>query len=168
MPKDIFANIAYGSAIETAAGTMAYGEITSGIAMFEKKAWLISRVEYSFGIGKLALLVAEADYIQAGITVSNKLTGFDLSDPALIDSVSIGELDFGTPANAVLPREPWVNDYSGLQGGGILIAPNPIYVAIFGYSLAAVAYVEARIYFTYVDLKPEEYWELVESRRLIT
>lgn len=167
MPKDTYANLAYGSAIEAAAGTMAFSEIQTGVAIFEKVAWLINRIDYFFSKTYVNLILDNADAVSGGLTTSNTLVAFELSDPSLLDMHSIGAYNLGAAASGALYPNPIVKDLSGLPGGGILVPPSPIYVAVRGISLAAVMKVEMRIHFTFINLKPEEYWELVESRRII-
>jgi hypothetical protein len=167
MAKDQYANIAYGNAIEAVAGNMAFGEIHSGVSMFDKVAWLISRIEYNVALGYVNLILDQSDAIYMGLVTSNSLTTFALDQQAVLDYKALQESDFGTPANAILYEQPMTRDFSTLPGGGLLVPPNPIYMAVQGISLAAVARVMCRIYFTYVELKPEEYWELVEARRLV-
>ncbi len=64
MPKDKFSNFAFGQALESVAGTMAFSEIQSGVAIFEKVAWVISRIEYNVPVAYANLLLDEADSIQ--------------------------------------------------------------------------------------------------------
>lgn len=168
MPKDNYSNLAYGFAEEIAAGTIAFGEIHSGVSMFEKVAWLVSRIEYNFVNTFMNLMIANTDVFHAGLTATSAMTALGMSDSSVIDRISIQRTDFGTPGSAQLTHMPIIKDFSTMPGGGLLIPPNPLYAAVQGISMAAVVKVSLRIYFTYVSLKPEEYWELVESRRIIS
>lgn len=168
MAKDVYPNLAYGTITEAVAGTMAFSEIQSGVALFEKVAWLVSRIEYILALGHVNLLLDKSDAIQAGLVASNVITAFNVSDQAVIDFLYLQQADHGAAANDEIYTIPIIKDLSGLPGGGILIPPTPLYVAVRGISLAAVTGVEMRIYFTYIQLKPEEYWELVESRRIVS
>lgn len=168
MPKDKYSNIAYGEAIESVAGTMAFGEIHSGVSLFDKVAWLISRIDYYISFTALNLMLDETDSITVGITGSNTLTGFGLSQSNVYDTISMCQRDWGASANSQLYTSPFTKDLSTLPGGGLIIPPNPLYAAAQGISLAAPTGASLRIFFTYLDLKPEEYWELVESKRIVS
>ena len=74
----------------------------------------------------------------------------------------------GTPANFAFMDIPIVVDFSTLPGGGIIVPPNPLYLAAKGLGLGAAQSVSVRFWYTNIALKPEEYWELVESRRIIS
>lgn len=162
---DLFVNMAFGSVLESAANTLTFSEIQTGLSIFEKVAWVIHRIQYySYSLG---LLLAEEDTIMAALVVSNKLSALDLSDPAVIDMVEWGVLYHGTPANATDLVKPMERDFTTLPGGGLIIPPRPLYVAGIGNSLASASSTYMRIFFTHKALSADEYWELVEARRMV-
>lgn len=167
MPKDKYTNLAFAEAVEPSAAAIGFSQIQTGVGMFEKTAWLIARVEYFFNLNRMNLMLDESDTMQAGIVVSNKVSQFDQGDPAVVDQVLVGLRKFGTPANALLYQMPIVKNFSDLPGGGILISPSPLFVAVLGSSLAGPTGVHCRIYFTYISLTPSDYWELIEARRIV-
>ena len=79
-------------------------------------------------------------------------------------------MDFvhGTPATSIILTRPWIHDFTALPGGGLIVPATNLYAAIVGEGLASAAYMRTSLYFTYRELKPEEYWELVEATRALT
>ncbi|GAH07378.1 unnamed protein product, partial [marine sediment metagenome] len=74
---------------------------------------------------------------------------------------------FGTAGTALILRKPFTKDFSSLPGGGILVPPNPIYIFAKGNALGSARTVTCRIFYTVRILKAEDFWELVELRRMI-
>jgi len=90
------------------------------------------------------------------------------TDPQGIDMQQLKRTDFGTAASATLMALPHSRDFSQLPSGGIIIPPAPLYGAIQGSGEAAISACVMRIFYTIKELATEEYWELVEARRLLT
>lgn len=171
--KDKFANMATIKILESAATTLTFAKLETGIALFEKIAWLISRLEIVWQNRGSGLLSANDDSITWALTCTNQLTALSVADlienPSVIYGQRIRRTDFGTAATGQFDVDPMIVDFSTLPGGGIIVPPNPLYGAIVGYSIASAALVYLRIYYTnYVLSGADEYWELVESRRVIS
>ena len=162
---DKFPNVAFAQTIESAATTLTFSEINFGMTAFDKKAMIVHEVHYYFG--QHDLLVADNDYVQASLTTHNQMTGISLADPSVFDMIEFWLLNRGTPASAAYGHRPYVRKFSDLPGGGLLVPLGKIYLAVEGVSIATAATVSARLYFTLKDLKPEEFWELVEATRII-
>lgn len=168
---DKYANAATITLTESAANTLTYKKLETGIALFEKVAWLIARIEYFFAF-------AITDFNGAGDTLgvalcttnirTSILTTSAFSDPAIIDLISISRYDLGAAASGFLYEKPFVKDFSTLPGGGLLIPPSPLFGAIEGTGLAAATTTLVKLWYTLVELTPDDYWELVESRRMVS
>lgn len=162
---DTFVNTAFGQVTESAANTLTYSQIQTGISLFDKVAWKVERIEwYWAGRNELDNV---ADYIQMALTVSNKMTGLSLDDPAVIDMFEV-HCDFaGTAANVYSYELPTLRDFTNLSGGGLLMPANPVFIAAQGVSLASAQTISARIRYTMVELKDAEYIELVQNFRFV-
>lgn len=164
---DKFANIAAVSVTESAAGTATFTKFAFPFSIMDKMALLISRIEYSFG--NIVQLNTSGDYIIAGLTVSNTLTDLSTqSDSQIIDSSKLLRQDIGTAASGQLYSLPVIKDFANLPGGGLLVAPNPLYAGIISSGAGGVTVAWLRMYYTYLELDTDEYWQLVESRRVIS
>lgn len=169
---DVFANIATISVTETAANTLTYKKLETGISITEKTAWLINRVAYFFGVATPSYFNASLDNLYFGLSVSNMFTTMaSLSvqaDPAVLDYNCIERVDYGTAASGLIIQQPVFRDFSTMPGGGIIVPPTPLYAYAQGESLTTAVTVLARLYFTTIALTVDQYWELVEARRVIS
>lgn len=163
---DVFVNTAFAQVTESAATTLTYSQVQTGISLFDKIAWKIERIEWYWG-NPGGQLVSNADYMQAALTVSNKMTGLSLDDPAVIDMMEWHVNQQGTAASSQLFTLPFIRDFTDLSGGGLLMPANPVFLAAQGVSIAAAQTISARIRYTMVELKDAEYIELVQNFRFV-
>lgn len=164
---DRFANVAALNLYESATTTQTSAKFSFPFSIMDKMGLLISRIEYWWeGWGGLN---STTDRVIVALTAAAAVTNItNQADPLIIDSASFGRWDAGTPATAALLELPFVKDFSSLPGQGILVAPNPLYVMIQGIGTAAPMGVNVKIFYTYMELGTDEYWQLVESRRVIS
>jgi len=165
---DSRANIAAVYCTEAAAGTIAYAKFAFPFSIMDKMALNINRIEYWFsGYGNLN---STADQIVAALVAANSgVTDMtDQANPVILDSARIHRLDYGTAASAMIIEQPFMKDLSTLPGGGILCAPSPLSVAVQSVGASAVCACWVKLFYTYMSLTTDEYWELVESRRIIS
>lgn len=165
---DTYANLAAISVAETVAGTMATAKFNFPFSIMDKMALLISRIEYLFD-ASLAQMNSSGDCVVAALLASNTVVNIDnQADPLIMDNCRAMRVDFGAAASGLISMQPVVKDFSSLPGGGILAAPAPLYGAVKGFTMAGVASVWIKLFYTYLELSTDEYWQLVESRRIIS
>jgi len=169
--SDQFANSATIVCTESAAATLTYKKLETGISLFDKVAWLVNRIEYFLGVTS-AILNTDADSMTMALSVVNTLSTIASSaswtDPALLDYFSIRRVDLGAAASGFFAIMPYVKDFGSLPGGGLLIPPSPLYGAIQGVGSASAMTGVIKLHYTNVVLTPDQYWELVESRRSLS
>lgn len=163
---DKYANQAVIQCTESGTATLTFKKLETGISLFEKVAWLISHACYF--ISGMSQLNSSGDAISMALTTTDQLTSLALTNAAVIDYQYVLRMDIGTAASGWYYQMPIVANLSGLAGGGVLVPPNPFYLGVAGSGTAAAVTVTCKIYYTTVELKPDEYWELVESRRIIS
>lgn len=164
---DSYANVAALKVTESAANTQTSTKFAFPFSIMDKMGILMHRIEYEVTNG--ANLAASVDRVTMALTTAASVTDItDVTDPQIIDSVRFTRYDFGAAASGILLRQPFVKDFSSLPGGGVLMAPNPLYMMVEGFSVAAAFIVQVRLYYTYMNMTTEEYWQLVESRRIIS
>lgn len=161
-----YSNVAYLSVAESAANTLTFSKLETGIAPFEKRAWILSRLEYFFTV-TVTNWAATNDRIDFGLAVSNSFTTVALSENAILDLNNMRRLDMGTAGSGFFQYQPFMKDLSTIPGGGLLVPPNPIYIFAQGTALTSAVTVNCRMFYTSVDLKADEFWELVEMRRMV-
>lgn len=165
--KDKYANVAYGTVTESAMNTLTFSQIETGISIFEKTAWVIHRILWYFSPTQIILLNAADDEIRMAFVLSSKITELMLGDVAVVDLVSLHLFIDGVPAASHMYEVPLIRDFTNLPGGGLIVPPRPVYLAVQGISLDTPLEISARIYFTHLDLSTEDYWELVEASRIV-
>lgn len=164
--EEKYVNQAFLSVTESGANTLTFSKLETGISIYEKVGWLINRIDYSFEVSA-TVFAAAADRMLYGISVSQDITNVDLDKNAVIDSNSMRRYDFGTAGIGALAIMPITKDFSSLPGGGLLVPPNPIFIYAQGVALTPALTVQARMFYTVIKLKLEDFWELVEQRRMI-
>lgn len=163
---DTFANVACVGVQESAANTATYTKFAFPFSIMDKMALVIQRMEYLFG--SFDQFNSTLDFCTMALTAGSPLVSIDdQRDALLVDNVRWTRIDTGAAANGHLMEMPYVKDFTNLSGGGLLVAPNPLYGAIKGSGCAAVCSGYIKLFYTYMELDTDEYWQLVESRRVI-
>jgi len=166
--NDQFANLAILTVTESAANTLTFKKLETGISLSEKVAWIINKIEYTAASVLAANFNGDGDSLSFGLAVSNSFTAADIREQLIIDWNAIIRRDFGTAASMEPQMWPAVKDFSSMPSGGILVPPVPLYIFAAGSGLVSATNVYARIYYTLLKLSIDQYWELVESRRVIS
>jgi len=164
--KDKFANKFYGVVVESAANTLTFKEIPTNVDVFSKTAWCLHRLEWYIPPATVALLIGAGDSISCALTSSDKLTTLGLDNAGVVDlfTKTITVLSVADHSFHVGPE---CRDFSTLPGGGLIIAPRPLYLACKSESLAAASTVHCRGFFTQIQLNADEYLELVDFYRIV-
>lgn len=168
MPKktDAYANKFYGTVTESGASTLTFAEIPTNVDVFTKRAWILHRLEWYTNPDNRSLLLASDDAIKIALTSSDKLTALGLDTAGVIDLLEL-DVVFKTAVGIAPFEQPLKRDFTELPGGGLIIAPRPLYIAVQGVSIAAAVTASVRGYFTSVDLSADEYIELVDFYRIV-
>lgn len=166
MAVDKYANQGYVKVVPTL-NTLSFAELATFVSVFEKKAFLINRIEYFLDSGAVRELDAETDAITFGLSTSDTFTAVNQGVSQIFDYNALYAVLQAAGVSSHIFVQPVVKDLSTLPGGGVLVPCRPIFIFMQSDGLAAAGSVSARIYFTVVDLKAEEYWELVEATRLV-
>lgn len=168
---DQYANMASIEIVESAANTLTYKKLETGVALFEKVAWIIHRIEYFMDINA-ALYNATGDVLGVALCAANSITSIlddaAFANPILIDIALITRVDLGAAASGFFELKPLVKDFSSLPGGGLIVPPAPLYGAAQGVGLTGATTSLLKIFYTIKDLSPDDYWQLVEARRTLS
>lgn len=164
--QDKFANKFYGYSTETAANTLTFREVSTNVDVFSKTAWILHRLEWEIPQADLDKILGTGDSITLALTSTDKITALGLDSAGVIDRMVLTSL-YGSTVAFNLMTFPLIRDFSMLPGGGIIIAPRPLYVAVQGASLASAVTARVRGYFTQSTLSADEYLELVDFYRIV-
>jgi len=166
--KDSFANYAALTIVESAANTFTSSKFQFPFSIMDKTGLVIQRMEYDL-TSFTGAFAATGDTLTFGICVAAAITDVDNpADPLIVDTARIRRSDFGAAASGLAMNFPIIKDFTNLTGGGLLVAPNPLYGFIKGISAGAAGTVAIKLFYTYMELDTDEYWQLVESRRIIS
>lgn len=168
---DKFANLASVDVVESAANTLTFKKLEMGFSQFDKLAMILHRIEYYFFYSS-AILNGGGDSATAALTVSGNLTSLvsagAYKDPAIVDVIQVIREDLGVAASGWFDHLPIRTSFTDFPSGGLIIPPNPLFLGVMGSGAAGPLSCAARLYFTIMKLDPSDYWELVESRRVIS
>jgi hypothetical protein len=169
MPKaktDKFANMINKRITMSGVDTITFEEINIGLNIFDKVGLLINRIEFLPAGSTLDEFQAQADYAAIAVTASNQIASISFADNPVIDAIILDFLEIGANGvSADIKMRPFTRDYSTFPGGGLLVAPRPLYIAMDTVGFAAVGVCDVRIYFTVEKLADSDYFELLESRQ---
>lgn len=163
-----YANLAVINCVMSAANTITWQKLDTGLPIFEKRAWIIHTVDYRFAVSTLADLDTDSDWIHCALAVKNTLTTIESDEQAIFDELFYMRTDAGTAASAWFHKQPFVNDFTKLPGKGLIVAPTYIYLGMNSSGMTVAGNVIARIRYTEMPLKPQDYWQLVEAQRIIS
>lgn len=167
--QDQFAQLAYLTVTESAANTLTFAklEVATGALLGKQKyGMVIHQIQYMIPPTSRKLLLDEDDVLSLAITVGENLTTIDLESPDVVDNFTLGLNKYGVAASGWGVELPITHNFTPF--GSLLVAADRLYLAIKGLSLASAAAAKARIWYTIKELSVEDYWDLVESRRIIT
>lgn len=166
--QDSFANIAFLEVKESSAGVLTFAQLQlANNLMSEKVALVIHRIDWwTDGLGQTT---ASNDTVTFGLSLTDRLTSvIDPSQPELLAWHQLNRLDLGTAASGLIIAQPTVDDFSGLPSGGILVPADRLYIGVQGFSLSGVCAALCRLFYTVRPISVNEYWELIEARRIMT
>lgn len=167
--QDLYANIAYMEVQESAINTLTWARLQlASSLMSEKAALIIHRADIQLDTNS-TVLNGSADLLSMCVSVSDRITDIrDMSQPEILMSLAYQRNDYGAAASGVIAKTPEVLDFSSLPGSGIIVPADNLFVGVQGVGDAAVGTARVRIYYTVKALKNEEYWDLIEARRVMT
>lgn len=163
MAEDRYANRAGIAVTESAAGTITFQELITGVGFNTKKGMLIDQLDYTLPQATLALLVGDQDLIRFAIVTSVGVG--NLEDPTDLRILHAGQISiqlFGTAGNMNMTRMPLQHQFFP----SLIHAHIRIYLAVQSGSLASAATVRARMLWRFVDLSDREVAELVQATLL--
>jgi len=154
---------------QSGANALTFEQLHFGLSIKDKYGLIIRKIEFAIAQGTVSLMTATADAVSCALVRSNTITDLSLSQPQVIDRADFVRMDFGTAGSAQFwESPPLVRDFTNMPGGGLIVPPDPIYVAMDSSGLASAGTLTTRIFYNLAQLKPEEYWQLVESMNIIT
>lgn len=163
--QDKYSNLIQVAVTQSAANTLTFTSVDLGLTIFQKVGIVISRMEIYPQAGVFGEFVADGDTFIYGLTQSNQITTLSPDENSVVYRYTQFLKVYGAATAIWEYNDPITADFSTLPGGGLIIAPRPLYAAVDSNSVAGTPEIIFRIYFTIIELKADEYFELLESRR---
>lgn len=165
---DKYANMAYLAVLETAPATLTFAklQIATQSLMDVKYGLLINRLDIEFS--SWAYFNSTADGVSVGLTVSDGISDLSLERPEVLVVQTWGRLDYGAAATGQIVTSPVTRDFSTMPGTGILVPADRLFIGILDVGASSACRAWMRLYYTTVELTTEDYWQLVESRSMIS
>jgi len=163
--EDRYTNLASIEVTETAANTLTFAELLTGISLGQGTGILIDQLDYYPTSPSLDDLVLPADTITMAICTSNAITTLNINQRSVIHAMSLhAGPAIGTNAGGgMFTREPFIHQFFP----PIILAAPRLFLAAQGASLAAAITLRLRMYFRYIELTDKEYLELAETFILV-
>lgn len=156
---DKFANRAFGTVTQSAVDTLTFAQIRFAVGLYQGVGLIVHRIDYYPDNNTVGQLIGALDYLEFGLTTSERLTSLDPMDHAVIGLVRFRPL-------ATTPdvfKVPATIDFSSMPEGGLLVPPNPLFAAIQSSGFTAVGLTRFVLYCTFRQLTDAEYLELLQS-----
>lgn len=164
---DAYSNFAIISVTESAANTLTFQKLETGVGLFERVGWVISRVDWYLR-GAYPQFNTSGDSLAVALCQSNAISGIGATSSQVLLNKVFYRQDYGTAASGFFIAEPDTTDLSSLPGGGLLVLPNPLFIAAHGSGLAAAVAVTARLWYKNISLSDADYFDLMQSRQILT
>lgn len=163
--EDRFSNVATVTVVESAANTLTFVELATGISLGQGIGMLIDQLDYYVNTVSRNLIVGALDELVMAWTANRTMTSVQPDVPGVIHTALLqNENVVGTPAsNAAIARSPLVHQFFP----PMIVAAPRLYCAVQGGSLGSAATVRFRMYFRYIPLTDKEYLELAEAFILV-
>jgi hypothetical protein len=167
--SDLYPQLAYMECTETGANTLTFAklEVATGALLGKSKyGMVIHQIQYYLNSAMRKLILDEDDAIVGAVCMSSNITGIDLDAVDVVDNITFGLNKYGAAAAGWPVIMPIHHNFTNL--GGLLVPADRLYLAVKGTSLASASKLQVRLWYTIKELSVDEYWDLVEARRIIT
>lgn len=163
--QDQFCSILHEEVTMSATDTITFQEINIGLNLFDKVGLILHKIAYAPVHGSLNQLVAAADELNMALCTDDQLTGLAFDQVEVIDNFMLQPKDIGTVAELLVYEKPFFHDFSTMPGGGIIVAPKPLYLGMNTTGFTSAGQGKIRLYFTIRKLADADYLELLQTRR---
>lgn len=168
MAADRFANLASIEVTMSAADTITFQELLTGVGISGDResavGMKIDEIDFYPGRASFALMTTAADHIFMGLTVSNNVTDLDdITDRRILATASLTRVDLGVAASGGLIKLPIIAQFFP----PIITAERRIYLGCSSVGLASAITLRCRIYYRREKLTKAELLELAETHLLV-
>lgn len=169
MAEDRYANIATMQVPMTAANTLTFADLETGMGIRAGRqaadAMLIDEIDYFIPKGAIEDMTTAGDSINLALCVSDGVTSLaDFTDRRILNFIQLSRADFGTAGNARISIMPVVRQFFP----PLVVGERKIFLGADSGGLASAFTPSARIYYRTVELTQGELLEISEIFRLVS
>lgn len=168
MPIDKYANIATFSVLMSAANTLTFVELLTGLGIEpdrkSARGMLIDEIDYMPAGNMINEMTTALDVINYALSISNAPTDLnDMTDTRILHTGRLQRQDLGTAATAWVHKLPLVYQFFP----PLVTAERRIYLGADSVGLASAGTIRARMYYRAVEITQADFIELAEIFRLV-
>ena len=167
-PTDRYSNIASIGVTQSAANSITFAELLTGISLGQGIGMVIDQIDYYIDT-VLVDMILNTDRIAVAWTVSSAPPSLLLSS-AVADSRIIHLATMAEPADGVANNSntnPMIFPISFQFFPGLIVASPRLFFGIHSTGFTGNRSAQSRLYFRYLDLTSQEYLELAEAFILV-
>jgi len=159
--NDKYSNIAMRAVTQTVLNTLTYSKFDFGVGILEKVGLIIHRIDIEFQSTNMVDLASAGDSITVALVTTNVPTSISSTVNSTIDLFKIAAAGAGT---SQILETVYAHDFSNFPGGGLIVAPSSLYAALVTSGLGAMATIVMKLHFSILEMKSDEYYELMQAR----
>ena len=158
--KDVFPNLAAARTLLSAANTLTFTQVLTGVNLGAGVGMLIDKVQFYPDNASIGLMADDSDELMFAITTSNLLTDLTtMTDRRILLMKRILGNLVGVAANFEHYELPFEMSFTP----PLIFASPQLFIAGDSTGLAAPMTFDTRLYFRYITLTAQEYIELAEQ-----
>jgi hypothetical protein len=159
MPRtsDAYAQMAYMTVEQAAANDLSFGQLGLRLGVGMRQAWVIHSILYYPIVGLMNEMATNVDNFAMAICTNDKMDSLELEDPAIVDLCKLF-MNQLTAVGYEIYQRPIRSDFTNLPGGGYLVLPSSLYLALKTSGCANAHSAECRILYTTKDLNDADYF----------
>jgi len=154
---DRFANVLPVEVVMSAANTLTFAQVETGVSLGTGIGLLIDQINYYIPFGEVSELLTSADTIKMAWVNSDALTDLVADERRVIDMVELSQTL--TTSGVIAHKSPIIHQFFP----PLIRATPRMWLACVTAGFAGAATVRSRLFFRYIDLNTQEYLELAES-----
>lgn len=160
---DVYPNRVVDRVVMSAANVESFQQIRFGTGLFGGVALVIHRLEYHLMHASMIQLIDVADSLLFGLTNRDDLTSLAPQNLNILDTNMLSPIMAGSVVGIQISVLPIIKDFSTLPGQGLIIPPNPLFLAADSVGFATAAVVDLVMYYTFKHMSDADYIELVQG-----
>lgn len=161
--QDVYPNRALFNVTLSAANTLTFQQIRFGMGLFQGTAIIVNRIDWHLDMVTVHEIITNGDEVRMALTNRDDITALAMDNMNVLAMNEVTAIVVGTVVGIMHFRNPIVQDFSNLPGGGLIIPANPLFIGAVSLGITAAITVQAVMYYQTKVLADADYIELVQS-----